>query len=36
MQDADTDADQWVKVEDPGTKRTLYWNAETGETKQPV
>lgn len=36
MQDDDTDADQWVKVEDPGTKRTLFWNAETGEMKKTL
>ncbi|KAL9179552.1 hypothetical protein ACHAXT_008842 [Thalassiosira profunda] len=26
--------DEWVKVEDPTSKRTLYWNTETGEMKK--
>ena len=26
--------DRWMKVEDPGSKKTLYWNTETGEMKK--
>jgi hypothetical protein len=26
--------DHWVKVEDPSTKRSFYWNTETGEMKR--
>ena len=28
--------DQWMKVEDPGSKKTLYWNTETGEMKKTI
>ena len=30
----DSTINPWVKVEDPSTKRSLYWNTETGEMKR--
>lgn len=30
----DSAINQWVKVEDPSTKRSFYWNRETGEMKK--
>jgi len=29
-------SDNWVKVEDPGTKRIIFWNTETGEMKKTL
>jgi hypothetical protein len=26
----------WVKIEDPASKRILYWNTETGEMKKTM
>ena len=30
----DSTINPWVKVEDPSTKRSLYWNTDTGEMKR--
>ena len=35
-EDASDTGDQWVKVEDPSSKRMLYWNTGTGEMKKTL
>ena len=34
VRDKSSDESEWVKVEDPTSKRMLYWNTETGEMKK--
>ena len=31
---SDSDINHWVNVEDPNTKRSFFWNRETGEMKK--
>jgi len=35
-QPMENNIDNWVKVEDPGSKRMFYWNTETGEMKKTL